>query len=108
MQPMSRDLAVVCGASGGLGPAVVTALAGSFDVLGVASPRRSPEELRAVAPCEWEQADLEDPGDVERLWQRIDSRGARTGCLVNLTGGFKGGTVAEAEPEAVRQMLRLN
>ena len=88
---MGSDLAVVCGASGGLGPAVVEALARRFQVVGVASPRHSAAELHGVAPCEWEQADLEDPADVERLWQRIDSREAQPRCLVNLTGGFAGG-----------------
>lgn len=88
------DLALVCGASGGLGPAVVAAFRARGDrVLGVA---REGADL---------SADLTDAGAVEDLWNGMD---AVPRWLVNVTGGFAGGSLKESTPESLRHMLQLN
>ncbi|TMF88404.1 MAG: SDR family oxidoreductase [Chloroflexi bacterium] len=86
------ELSVVCGATGGLGPAVVEAL----KPLG-----------GEVVPVDRDDADLTDPGAVEDFFARLDGRG-EVRRLVNVTGGFRGGSVLDASPEDVRFMLRLN
>src|SRR5205085_12078928 len=103
------DLAVVCGGTGALGAAVVAALRSRGDrVIGVGSPEADVEALAAANPgVEWDRADLADPGQVDSLWQRIDERGPVT-WLANVTGGFRGGSVAESGPEDLRFMLALN
>ncbi len=103
------ELAVVCGAAGGLGPAVLSALKASGRiVIGVASQRADLAQLKVDRPdVEWEVADLADPGSVDSLWERLDGRG-QAGCLVNVTGGFKGGTVVKTSADDFRHMLELN
>jgi NAD(P)-dependent dehydrogenase (short-subunit alcohol dehydrogenase family) len=104
------DIAVVCGASGGLGPAVVSALSATHPrVIGVASPRQTREQLEAVSPAtEWEQVDLTDPDAVDALWERLDRLPGSVDAVVNVTGGFRAGTVAASTPADVRFMLQLN
>ncbi|HVB54463.1 MAG TPA: SDR family oxidoreductase [Candidatus Acidoferrales bacterium] len=104
------ELTVVCGASGGLGPAVATRLAERGDrVIAVASPREEREQLeRAVPGVTWEQADLTDREPTEQLWGRIDGRGERVRWLVNLTGGYRASRAGETSEEDYRFLLRLN
>lgn len=106
---MGQGLSVVCGASGGLGPAVLDAIAILGDpVVGVASPRSDPDKLTALRPSvQWLRAELSDPDAVEILWQGIDALG-EVRRLVNVTGGFAGGRVVETSPRVVREMLQLN
>lgn len=104
------ETAVVCGASGGLGPAVVQALAKTHaQVVGVASPRQSLEDLEALSPTtHWERVDLSDPEAVDALWERLDRLGGPVDAVVNVTGGFTGGTVVDSTPADVLHMLQLN
>src|SRR5436309_3428497 len=90
----SAELALVCGATGGLGSAVVEAFRARGDrVLGAA---------RAGAAL---QLDLGDPPGVDRMWAELD---APPRWLVNITGGFAGGSLADSDAESVQHMLRLN
>lgn len=106
---MGLGLSVVCGASGGLGPAVLAAMAALGDpVVGVASLRSDPEKLAALRwDIRWLRADLSDPDAVEALWRTIDGLG-EVRRLINVTGGFAGGRVVETSPRVVREMLRVN
>jgi NAD(P)-dependent dehydrogenase (short-subunit alcohol dehydrogenase family) len=106
---MALGLSVVCGASGGLGPAVLDAMAALGDpVVGIASPRSEPAKLAALRPdVQWLRADLSDPDSVEALWRIIDGLG-EVRRLVNVTGGFAGGTVIETSPRVVRDMFEVN
>jgi NAD(P)-dependent dehydrogenase (short-subunit alcohol dehydrogenase family) len=103
------DIAVVCGGSGALGAAVVAAFAGRGDrVIAVGSPRDDLSSLREAMPrADWEQADLGDAAAVDALWGRIDATGT-VSWLVNVTGGFRGGSVVETGPGELEFMLTLN
>jgi NAD(P)-dependent dehydrogenase (short-subunit alcohol dehydrogenase family) len=104
------DLAIICGATGGLGPAIVDAFARRGDrVIAVARSRAEVSKLASAYPgiVSGDTADLTSRLAVDDLWERIDRIGVPR-WVVNAVGGFKGGTVAESTPDDFGSMLDLN
>lgn len=100
------SIALVCGATGGLGPAVVAAFRNRGDqVIAVA---RSHDELARLSGVTPHAADLTHPDEVEALWSRLEKAQTIPRWVVNVTGGYRGGTVVETAPEDYRFMLDLN
>ena len=98
------DVALVCGAGGALGQALVAAFLERGDRV-VAVDRHgggAPDGVRAEA------ADLTSADELEALWARLEADGELPRWVVNAVGGFRGGTVADSEPESYRFMLELN
>ncbi len=107
---MTASLAMVCGATGGLGPAVVKALLARGDrVIAVA---RSTDGLQALVASDpsvrAEQADLTQSVEVDALWERVAAGGETPRWVVNLTGGFRAGRVIETGPKEYAFMHDLN
>lgn len=97
---------MVCGATGGLGPAVVAAFRQRGDqVIAVA---RSHDELARLGGATPQVADLTRPDQVDALWARLEEAGTIPRWVVNATGGYRGGTVVDTAPEDFRFMLDLN
>ena len=93
------DLALVCGAGGALGSALVEAFVARGDsVVGVDRKAAPREGVRS------ESVDLTDPDAVEALWERIE----KPRWVVNAVGGFRGGNVDETELETLHFLLDLN
>ncbi|HYS01062.1 MAG TPA: SDR family oxidoreductase [Candidatus Eisenbacteria bacterium] len=100
------SIAMVCGATGGLGPALVAAFLGRGDqVIAVA---RSHDELAKLSGVRPEVADLTRPEEVDAMWGRLEKAGTVPRWVVNATGGYRGGTVVDTSPEDYRFMLDLN
>jgi NAD(P)-dependent dehydrogenase (short-subunit alcohol dehydrogenase family) len=108
---VNGGLALITGATGELGPHLVAAFVTRGDrVIAVARDREQLTVLEgAHAPhVRGEVADVTQPKEVEALWNRLDAAGERPQWVVNLVGGFVGGTVLETAPEALAHMLELN
>lgn len=98
------DVALVCGAGGALGGALVATFLERGDrVIGV--DRHPDPEAGGVRR---EAADLTVAEDVEALWGRLDADGELPRWLVNAVGGFCTGTVAESEPDSYSFMHDVN
>jgi NAD(P)-dependent dehydrogenase (short-subunit alcohol dehydrogenase family) len=98
------DVALVCGAGGALGRTLVAALAERGDRVVAAdrNPAGLPAEVRAEA------LDLTAPDEIEALWDRLEADGELPRWLVNGVGAFRGGTLAETEPDTLALALGVN
>ena len=115
------DLAVVLGATGGLGTAVVEVFAKRGDrVVAVARSRSDVSRLESQYPLSpspsggglgggvsGDTADLTSRLEVDDLWERIDRIGVPR-WLVNATGGFRGGRLVDSSPDDFTFMMDLN
>jgi NAD(P)-dependent dehydrogenase (short-subunit alcohol dehydrogenase family) len=103
------DLAVVLGATGGLGSAVVETFASRGDrVVAVARSRSGVSELASrYQGTTGDTADLTSRLEVDDLWERIDRLGVPR-WVVNAAGGFRGGKVVDSTPDDFTFMMDLN
>ncbi len=99
------ETSLVCGGGGALGGAIVEAMLARGDQV-VAVDRQA--EGEPVEGLRREAADLTSAEDVESLWSRLAAGGIVPRWVVNAVGGFRGGRVADSEPDAVRLMEDLN
>ena len=104
------DLAVIMGATGGLGSAIVDAFASRGDrVIAVARSRAEVSQLASKYPggVTGDTADLTSRLAVDDLWERIDRVGSPR-WLVNATGGYRAGKVFDTTPDDFTFMMDLN
>jgi len=97
-------VALVCGGGGALGGAIVDALRARGDRIVVADlhPPAAGDDVRAEA------LDLTKPDEVEALWQRLAADGEGPQWVVNATGGYRDGTVADTDPDTLDFLDNLN
>jgi len=90
------DVALVCGAGGALGSAIVGTLRERGDAV-VAVDRHA--EGEAVEGVRREAVDLTSPDEVASLWSRLAGDGVAPRWVVNAVGGYRSGSVADTEPD---------
>ncbi len=101
------DVALVCGGGGALGTALVAAFLERGDR--VVAADRHPGGHDADPPGIQRLAvDLTSPDEIEELWNRLQETGERPRWVVNAVGGFRGGTIADSEPDDYRFVQDLN
>jgi NAD(P)-dependent dehydrogenase (short-subunit alcohol dehydrogenase family) len=98
------DVALVCGGGGALGGAIVAALRGRGDRV-VVVDRMGGGGSEGVRS---ESVDLTSADEVTALWDRLGAEGWSPRWVVNAVGGYRGGKVAESDPESLRFMTDLN
>lgn len=103
--PLAGRLAVVAGASRGIGLAIATTLA--------AAGAHVVRLARSLADAEAEQrtdlrCDIARPADVVRAAERVLAGRGAPDILVNSAGTFALGAVEELEPETFRAVLEAN
>lgn len=105
---MSGPTAVVTGASGGIGHAIVETLAGEGYRV-VAADLRLPDPDHRIAGVDYRTVDLREPDDIERLAAAVP--GGRLDCLVNAAGVAlfdDDGSVFEIEERIWELTMRVN
>ena len=114
MGALTDRVALVTGASGGIGSAIVQALAeeGAHLLLSGRDEERLAgvaERARALAPrVEVAAADLEDEAALRALAARAQADFAGVDILVHAIGLFQGGTVAATPVEDLDRQVRVN
>ena len=101
---------MILGATGGLGTAIVDAFAARGDrIIAVARSRSGVSQLESRYPgvVSGDTADLTSRFAVDELWERIDRIGVPR-WVVNATGGFRAGKVAESTPDDFSFVMDLN
>ncbi|HEX9114738.1 MAG TPA: SDR family NAD(P)-dependent oxidoreductase [Anaerolineae bacterium] len=111
----TERVALITGATGGVGPDVVRAFADAGYMLAVTARHEEAlaglrDELH-VPPERWlaEPADIGDPDAAQALVARVARRFGSVDILVAVAGGWRGGsTVAETDLETVAWLWRTN
>src|SRR5713101_4438940 len=104
------ELAVIMGATGALGTAIVDAFASRGDrVIAVARSRSDVSQLASKYPgvVTGDTADLTSRLEVDELWERIDRAGVPR-WVVNATGGYRAGKLVDSTPDDFTFMMDLN
>ena len=115
MSRLSEKVAIVTGASKGIGAGIATALgaAGARVALNYSSDRQSAERLaQAIIDSGGEAisvgADVSKAADVARLFDKVDSAFGRLDVLVNNAGVFRFGSFAEITEESFHLHYDIN
>ncbi len=98
------DVALVCGAGGALGSALVARFLERGDAVVAADRSADPRTDGARV----EAVDLSQPDEVEALWMRLEADGELPRWVVNAVGAFRAGTVADSEPDTYAFMHDVN
>ena len=113
--PSESSVALVTGASSGIGAAIARELASRGHAVALAARRE--DRLRALADeierdhavrTEWVAADVAATPERDRLAARLDELGLAVEILVNNAGFGAFGTVHELDRERLVEMIRTN
>ncbi|HVV18770.1 MAG TPA: SDR family oxidoreductase [Pseudonocardiaceae bacterium] len=102
------DIAVVTGAAGALGRAVVADLRErDWTVVAFDRPGPALDDIGSLAGVHPVEVDLTDRAAVGRAWQQADAIGSAS-ALIALAGGFVPGSLAELDEQALAALWESN
>lgn len=103
----SGSVAVVSGAAGALGRAIVTALLEQGT--GVVAVDRSPDALAELDPAVTrETADVTDASSVDMLFKRVLHERGRVDVVVHTVGAFRSGSIVDSTDDDWQSLLDVN
>src|SRR5579872_530086 len=115
MSRLSNKVAVVTGASKGIGAGIATAFAaeGARVAVNYSSDQKGAERVaRAITDNGGKAiavgADVSKSADVTRLFKEVDSAFGRPDVLVNNAGVFRFGTIAEITEDSFHLHFNIN
>jgi len=113
VQASERPVAIVTGASAGIGAAIARRLAqGGFRIVAVARRQEKLKELAdalaGITEVETVAADVAQRDAGDRTVAAAMKRFGRVDCLVNNAGSFKFGTVDQVEDDALDEAVELS
>jgi short-subunit dehydrogenase len=104
-----RRIAVVTGASSGIGAATARALARRGWRCVLLARREGPlSEVAGEIDGEWELCDVSERAQVEEVAARVIGRHPAVGLLVNNAGVPARGSILEIDPELVERVVDVN
>lgn len=101
---LDRKLVVVTGAAGGLGGAIVSRLAGEYDVLALVNSRSMPEDLRVLTSVSAAQIELTDLNMESGLATILAGRTVY-GLVHAAWPGAPRGSLLQADQDAIRNQV---
>jgi NAD(P)-dependent dehydrogenase (short-subunit alcohol dehydrogenase family) len=101
------DIAVVTGGTGPLGRAILDEFLAQDRTVVAIDHRPVTDEAGRHPRLHRLTADLTDRAAVHAVWQRIDELGPAA-CLVNVTGGFAPGSLANTDEQTLNKMIGIN
>ncbi|HEY7356993.1 MAG TPA: SDR family oxidoreductase, partial [Ktedonobacterales bacterium] len=113
-QPLAGEIAIVTGASSGIGAATARELArqGASVVLAARRADELDVQARAIKTAGGEAVaiptDVADPAQLTRLVEQTIERFGRVDILVNNAGFGSGEPLAATTPELITQMVNVN
>ncbi|HEU5368007.1 MAG TPA: SDR family oxidoreductase [Ktedonobacterales bacterium] len=113
-QPLAGEIAIVTGASSGIGAATARELArsGARVVLAARRVDELEAQAQAIRTAGGEAVaiptDVSDPAQLTRLVEQTIERFGRVDILVNNAGFGSGKPLAETAPEGITQMVNVN
>src|SRR5580692_11714750 len=115
MSRLSNKVAIVTGASKGIGAGIATALgvAGARVAVNYSSDREGAERVVQMITDEGGEAiavgaDVSKTADAKRLFKEVDSAFGRLDVLVNNAGVFRFGAFAEITEESFHLHYKVN
>jgi short-subunit dehydrogenase len=106
---LERRVAVITGASSGIGEATARELAGrGWRCVLLARRAEHLERIASEIGGEWETCDVSDRAQVDEVATRVLARHPRISLLVNNAGVPARGSFVEIDPELIERAVRVN